>query len=90
MPIEEVLVQHGIVVSEGLRQAGQPSRGNFLQRRLVRLVSDATYVENHPVLGVHVHKIHCFVQKQKISNSAGVFSASSCAFLLGAMVVGSL
>jgi hypothetical protein len=35
MPVEEILVEHGIVVSERLRESREAGRGDFLQRRLV-------------------------------------------------------
>ena len=54
MSVEEVFVEDGVVVGQGLGEARQAGGRNFLQRRLVRFVADASAVENHPVLGVHV------------------------------------
>lgn len=53
MTVEEVLVQHRIVVGQIWRQSRQPSGWNLLQRMFVRLVTDAAHVENYPILAVH-------------------------------------
>ena len=52
MAVEEELVQHRIVVGERLRETRQARRRNLLQRRLVRLVTDAAHVEDHTIFGV--------------------------------------
>ena len=52
MSIEEVFVEDGVVVGQGFRQAGQSSRRDLLQGRLVGLVTDATDVQDHAVVGV--------------------------------------
>lgn len=53
--VEEVLVEHRVVVGQGLGEPGKARGGDLLQGRLVRLVPDAAHVEHHPVLGVQVH-----------------------------------
>lgn len=53
VPVEEVLIQDGIVVGEGLRQAGQSRRSDFLQGSFVRLVTYAAHVEDDSVFAVH-------------------------------------
>lgn len=58
MPIEEILIQYGIIVGQCLRQAGEARRWYLLQRRLVCLVPDAAHIENDTVLRVHVDQIH--------------------------------
>lgn len=58
MPVEEVLVEDGIVVGQGLREPRQPRRGDLLQGGLVGLVSDAAYVEHDAILRVHVDEVH--------------------------------
>ncbi len=35
MPVEEIFVEHGIVISERLREPREAGGGDFLQRRLV-------------------------------------------------------
>ena len=50
--VEEVLVEDGVVVGQGLREAGQPGGRDLLQRRLVRLVADAADVQDDTVLRV--------------------------------------
>jgi len=52
MSVEEVLVEYRVVVGERLGEAGQPSGGDLLQRRLVCLVTDAADVDGHAVLSV--------------------------------------
>lgn len=54
MPVEEILVQDGVVVGEGLGQPREPRRGDLLQGRLVRLVPDSAHVQDHAVLRIHV------------------------------------
>ena len=54
MPVEEVFVEHRIVVSQRLCQPRQPSGWDLLQGGLVRLVADAATVEDAPVLRVHL------------------------------------
>lgn len=53
MPVEEVLVENGVVVGQGLRQPREPRSRNLLQRSLVRFVADAAAVEHHPIFRVH-------------------------------------
>lgn len=55
MTVEEVLVQYGIVVGQRLRQLRKAGGWDFLECRFVRFVSDAAYVEDDPILRVHVH-----------------------------------
>lgn len=57
VPVEKVLVQYAIVVGQRLREPGQPGRRDLLQGGLVRLVPDATHVQDHSVLRIHV-RIH--------------------------------
>ena len=52
MAVEEILVEYRVVVGERLSETRQTSGRDLLQRRLVRLVSDATHVEDDSVLGV--------------------------------------
>lgn len=72
VPIEEVLVQHGVVVAQCLGQPGQPRGRNLLQRRFVRLVPDPADVQHHPVFRVHVHKIHRATLKVSAAAAAAV------------------
>ena len=53
MPVEEVLVENGIVVGQSFRQPREPRCRDLLQRCLVRFVADATAVEHHPIFRVH-------------------------------------
>ena len=52
MSVEEVLVENRIVVGERLGETREPGGGDLLERRLVRLVADASDVENDAVLGI--------------------------------------
>lgn len=54
MPIEEIFVQNGIVVSQRLGKFREASGRNLFQCRFVRFVSDAAYVKDDPILGVHI------------------------------------
>lgn len=54
MSIEEILVEHRVVVGQCLSEPAQPGGRYLLERGLIRLVPDAADVEHHPVLGVHV------------------------------------
>ena len=56
--VEEVLVQHGVVVGEGFRESGQPRGRDLLERRLVRLVPYPSDIKNHTVLRVHIDQTH--------------------------------
>ncbi len=56
MPVEEVLVEHRVVVGERLRQPAEPGGGDLLERRLVRLEPDAAHVQRDAVLAVHADK----------------------------------
>lgn len=56
--VEEVLVEHRIVVGQRLGQPTQSRGRYFLQRGLVRLVPDAADVQHHPVFGVYVQYVH--------------------------------
>ena len=58
MPIEEVLVEDGVVVGQRLRETGQPGGRDLLQRRLVGLVTYPAHVQDHAVLRVHVEEVH--------------------------------
>lgn len=58
MSVEEVLVQDGIVIGQGFGQAREPGGRNLLQRGLVGLMADATHIQNHSVLGIHIIHVH--------------------------------
>lgn len=58
MSVEEVFVQHRVVVGQRLGQPAQSRGGYFLEGRFVGLVPDATDVQHHPVLGVYVQYVH--------------------------------
>ncbi len=51
--VEEVLVEHRVVVGERLRQAGEARGRDLAQRRLVGLEPDAAHVQGYAVLPVH-------------------------------------
>jgi len=53
VPVKEILVEDGIVVSERLCESRQTSGWDLLQGRFVRLVSDPPHVQDDPVLTVH-------------------------------------
>lgn len=53
MPVEEVLVQYGIVIRQGLRQSGQPGRRDLLQSGPVSFVTDPAHIQDDAVLTVH-------------------------------------
>ena len=52
MAVEEVLVEYRVVVGKGLGQPRQPRRRDLLQGGLVRLVPDATHVDDDTVVSV--------------------------------------
>ena len=54
VPVEEVLVEHRVVVGQGLGQPGQPRGRDLLEGGLVGLEPDPAHVEGDPVLAVHV------------------------------------
>jgi len=58
MSVEEVLVEYRVVVGERLGEPGQPRGRYLLERRLVRLVTDTTHVDDYAVLSVRVHLSH--------------------------------
>lgn len=53
MPVEEILIENGVVVGQGLSEPRQPGSGNLLQSGLVGLVADAPHVQDDAVLAVH-------------------------------------
>ena len=53
VPVEEVLVEHGVVVAEVLGESRQARGRDLLEGGLVRLVADAATVQDAAVLGVH-------------------------------------
>ena len=58
MPVEEVLVEYGVVVSERLGEATQSTGRYLLQRCLVRLEPLAAHVQSY-LLRVHAHLSAC-------------------------------
>jgi hypothetical protein len=58
VPVEEVLIEDGVVVGQGLGQSGQSGCGNLLEGGLVGLVADAAHVEDNAVLRIHVQQVH--------------------------------
>lgn len=58
MSVEEVLIEDGVVVGQGLGQSGQSGCGNLLEGGLVGLVADAAHVEDNAVLRIHVQQVH--------------------------------
>lgn len=60
MPVEEVLIEDGVVVGEGLGEPRQPGGGDLLQGGLVGLVADAPHVQDDAVLAVHGAIAPCF------------------------------
>ena len=55
-PVEEVLVEDGVIVGQGLREAGEACGGDLLEGGLVRLEADAAHVQRDPVLAVSHHR----------------------------------
>ena len=55
MSVEEIFVKYRVVVGKRLGETWQPRGRDLLQRRLVRLVTNATHVDNHSVLSVRQH-----------------------------------
>ncbi len=53
MAVEEVLVQHRVVVAQVLGQPGQPGGRDLLQGRLVGLVANAAAVQDAPKSRAH-------------------------------------
>ena len=56
MPVEEVLVEYRVVVGQRLGQPRQPRGRDLLEGGLVRLVPNATHVDDDAVLGVGDHR----------------------------------
>ncbi|GIY74228.1 uncharacterized protein CEXT_307931 [Caerostris extrusa] len=52
VPVEEVLVEHRVVVGEGLCQPGQSRGRNLLEGGLVSLKADPTDVQNHAIVTI--------------------------------------
>jgi len=52
MSVEEILVEDRVVVGECLGETGQTSGRDLLQGGLVRLVANATHVDDDAVVGV--------------------------------------
>jgi len=52
MSVEEILVEYWVVVSQCLGETRQPGGRDLLERRLVRLVTNATHVDYDAVVGV--------------------------------------
>jgi len=74
MSVEVVLIEYRVVVGQRLGQPRQPRRRYLLQRRLVRLVPDATHVDRHSVLGV-VHR-RFGISSPLTSHLAGYYTAA--------------
>ena len=55
-PVEEVFVEDGVIVGQGLREAGEACGGDLLEGGLVRLKADAAHVQRDPVLAVSHHR----------------------------------
>jgi len=55
MSVEEIFVEYRVVVGEGLGETRQSCGRNLLQCSLVRLVTDATHVDDHTVLSIRDH-----------------------------------
>ena len=53
MPVEEILVENGVVVGQGFCEPGEACGGDLFQRCLVGFVADATAIEHHPIFRVH-------------------------------------
>lgn len=53
MSVEEVFVEHWVVIGEGLRQAGESGGRDLLERRLVGFKPDPTHIQVNPILAVH-------------------------------------
>ena len=54
MPVEEVLVEHRVVVGQRLCQPGEAGGRDLPQGGLVRLEADAAHVQGDAVLAVHL------------------------------------
>jgi len=52
MSVEEVLVEYWVVVGQRLGETRQPGGRDLLERRLVRLVTNATHVDDYTIVGV--------------------------------------
>ncbi len=81
MPVEEVLVEHRVVVAQVLRQAGEAGGRDLLQGGLVRLVADASAVQDAPVLSVHPageEEGQEQVQKQVQEGPASAYHSLGC------------
>ena len=55
-PVKEVLIEDGVIVGQGLREAGEARGGDLLEGGLVRLEADAAHVQRDPVLAVCHHR----------------------------------
>ena len=55
-PVEEVLIEDGVIVGQGFREAGEARGGDLLEGGLVRLEADAAHVQRDPVLAVRHHR----------------------------------
>lgn len=53
MTIEEILVQHWIIVCQSLGEPGQPGGRDLLQGGLVSLVTNPPHIQDDPILAIH-------------------------------------
>jgi hypothetical protein len=69
--VEEVLVEDGVVVGQRFGETRQTRGRNLLQRGLVSFVPDASAVEDHTVLGVHVEQRHHQIRRTVFEGHRG-------------------
>jgi hypothetical protein len=72
VPVEEVLVEDGVVVGQSFSQPAEPGGGNLLQSGLVGLIADAANVQNDAVFPIH----------NTIASSVDARGDSHCSILL--------
>jgi hypothetical protein len=67
MAIEEVLVEHGVVVGEGFGEARQACGGNLLECCLVCLMTNAPDIQHHSIFRIAQNVIHGSCSSQRDS-----------------------
>ena len=59
MSIEEVLVEHRVVIGQSLGESGEASGRYLAQRVLVSLEPNSTHIENYPVIQIGDSSVEC-------------------------------
>lgn len=70
MPIEEIFIQHWIIICQSFSKPRQPGSRYFLQGGLVSLVTNPPHIQDDPILAIHATISRMFpvdnLERQKV------------------------